>query len=117
MAKRQQQMEEMGISIKQQGIAIDTDKFYLVNLNEDPTMSEMLVYHLRVPTTRIGSQKEQDILLTGLAIEPQHAVVTIREGDVFIKPCTGATVYVNGVLITQEARLSYVFFSQSFVFG
>lgn len=48
MRERQKALEEMGISIHKAGVAIDRNRFYLVNLNEDPAMSEMLVYYLKV---------------------------------------------------------------------
>ena len=48
MAQRQREMEEMGLSINKGGVAIDKDKFYLVNLNEDPSMCVMLMYFLKV---------------------------------------------------------------------
>ena len=30
------------------GIAVEKSKFYLVNLNADPSMNELLVYYLKV---------------------------------------------------------------------
>ena len=41
-------MKDMGISVVTGGLAIDTSKFYLVNLNADPSMNELLVYYLKV---------------------------------------------------------------------
>ena len=41
-------MEEMGISVQSSGIAVEKSKFYLVNLNADPSMNELLVYYLKV---------------------------------------------------------------------
>ena len=38
----------MGISVKSAGIGVQRDKFYLVNLNADPIMSELLVCYLKV---------------------------------------------------------------------
>ena len=48
MRERQKAMEALGISVSNQGVAIDAAKYYLVNLNEDPSMTGMLVYHLEV---------------------------------------------------------------------
>ena len=39
----------MGISVQSSGIAVEKSKFYLVNLNADPSMNELLVYYLKVP--------------------------------------------------------------------
>ena len=41
-------LEEMGISIQSSGIAVEKNKFYLVNLNADPSLNELLVYYLKV---------------------------------------------------------------------
>ena len=38
----------MGISVQSSGIAVEKSKFYLVNLNADPSMNELLVYYLKV---------------------------------------------------------------------
>ena len=44
----QKALEDMGISVQSGGIAVHNDQFYLVNLNADSSMNEMLVYHLKV---------------------------------------------------------------------
>lgn len=44
-------LEEMGISIQSSGIAVEKNKFYLVNLNADPSLNELLVYYLKVGRT------------------------------------------------------------------
>ena len=46
--ERQKALEEMGISIQSSGIAVEKNKFYLVNLNADPSLNELLVYYLKV---------------------------------------------------------------------
>ncbi len=51
--ERQLALENMGISVQASGIGVQTDKFYLVNLNADPSMNELLVCYLK-PFTRIG---------------------------------------------------------------
>ena len=38
----------MGISIQDSGIAVEKGRYYLVNLNADPSLNEMLVYYLQV---------------------------------------------------------------------
>lgn len=38
----------MGISVQSSGIKVEKDKYYLVNLNADPSMNELLVYYLKV---------------------------------------------------------------------
>ena len=47
----------MGISIQASGIGVESGKFYLVNLNADPSLNELLVYYLRVSHKKhVGNQ-------------------------------------------------------------
>lgn len=45
---RQKQLESMGISLESSGIKVGDDKCFLVNLNADPALNELLVYYLKV---------------------------------------------------------------------
>lgn len=38
----------MGIMVAEGGIRVERGRFYLMNLNADPAMNELLVYHLKV---------------------------------------------------------------------
>ena len=44
-------MEKMGISVQTSGIKVEQGKYYLVNLNADPSLNELLVYYLKVNTS------------------------------------------------------------------
>lgn len=46
--ERQQALEQMGISVQASGIMVEKNKYYLVNLNADPSLNELLVYYLKV---------------------------------------------------------------------
>ena len=46
--ERQASLEKMGISVETSGIKVEHSKFYLVNLNADPSLNELLVYYLKV---------------------------------------------------------------------
>ena len=57
----------MGISVQASGIKIEKNKYYLVNLNADPSLNEMLVYYLKVRyilewSHGLKSQKSHEIL-------------------------------------------------------
>ena len=41
-------LQSMGISVQSSGIKVEKDKYYLVNLNADPSLNELLVYYLKV---------------------------------------------------------------------
>ena len=90
--ERQKALEEMGISLPVEGIGVQKDKSYLVNLNADPCMSELLVCYLK-KKTRVGrpsvegsSTPQQDIQLRGLGIAQEHCVFEIEDRDIFLTP-------------------------------
>ena len=94
--ERQKALEDMGISVQAAGIGVQKDKFYLVNLNADPSMNELLVCYLK-EVTRVGrpsaegsSAPHQDIQLRGLGITQEHCVIEIVDKDVFITPLNTA---------------------------
>lgn len=96
--QHQQTLENMGISVQEAGIGVQMDKFYLVNLNADPSMNELLVCYLKDKTRigRPGVELCQDIQLRGLGIANEHCVVEIVGKEVFITPLAGARTLVNG---------------------
>lgn len=57
--ERQRQLESMGISLETSGIKVKDDKCFLVNLNADPALNELLVYYLKVLTTCLWFEREQ----------------------------------------------------------
>lgn len=65
--ERQEALENMGISVQSSGIMVEKSKYYLVNLNADPSLNEMLVYYLK-DRTLVGSKKG-DIILSGFSID------------------------------------------------
>ncbi|XP_014668068.1 PREDICTED: kinesin-like protein KIF13A [Priapulus caudatus] len=107
--ERQQAMEKMGISVQTSGIRVEKDKYYLVNLNADPSLNELLVYYLKDHTLVGGPNApvEQDIQLSGLGIMPEHCIVDIVDGDVFMSPLEGARTCVNGSVIKDQTLLKH----------
>ncbi|XP_067009212.2 kinesin-like protein KIF13A [Anabrus simplex] len=107
--ERQQALEKMGISVQASGIKVEKNKYYLVNLNADPSLNELLVYYLK-ERTLVGARdapSEQDIQLSGLGIQPEHSVITIEDGGLFMEPLNGARSYVNGYAITERTPLHH----------
>ncbi|MEQ2160495.1 Kinesin-like protein kif1b, partial [Goodea atripinnis] len=50
---------------------------HLVNLNEDPLMSECLLYYIKDGITRVGqadAERRQDIVLSGAHIKEEHCI-------------------------------------------
>ena len=51
---RRQALSKVGISVDASGISVEKDKFFLVNLNSDPSLNELLVYYLKEGRTLVG---------------------------------------------------------------
>ena len=67
---RRQALEKLGISVQSSGIKVEKNRCFLVNLNSDPSLSEMLVYYLKERTI-IG--RTGDIQLSGVGIQVDNA--------------------------------------------
>ncbi|XP_011311127.1 kinesin-like protein KIF13B isoform X5 [Fopius arisanus] len=107
--ERQQALEKMGISVQASGIQVEKNKYYLVNLNDDPSLNELLVYYLK-DVTLVGGRSattEQDIQLHGLGILPEHCVITIEESGLYMSPLNGARCFVNGSQVVVKTLLQH----------
>uniref|UniRef100_A0ACB8EY23 Kinesin-like protein kif1c n=1 Tax=Sphaerodactylus townsendi TaxID=933632 RepID=A0ACB8EY23_9SAUR len=111
--EREALLAEMGVALREDGgtVGVFSPKKtpHLVNLNEDPLMSECLLYHVKDGVTRVG-QENVDIKLTGQFIKEQHCLfrsVTTESGEVVVtlEPCEGAESYVNGKQVTEPLVL------------
>uniref|UniRef100_A0A8C3RSI0 Kinesin family member 13A n=1 Tax=Chelydra serpentina TaxID=8475 RepID=A0A8C3RSI0_CHESE len=103
--ERQRQLESMGISLESSGIKVGDDKCYLVNLNADPALNELLVYYLK-DHTRVGADTSQDIQLFGIGIQPEHCEIDIAlDGEVSLSPKENARSCVNGTLVCTTTQL------------
>ncbi|KAG5312244.1 KI13B protein, partial [Acromyrmex insinuator] len=107
--ERQQALEKMGISVQASGIQVEKNKYYLVNLNDDPSLNELLVYYLKERTLVGGrsAKREQDIQLHGLGILPEHCVITIEESGLYMTPLNGARCFVNGTQVVNKTLLQH----------
>lgn len=109
--ERQQALEKMGISIQDSGIKVEKNKYYLVNLNADPHLNELLVYYLKERTIVGGNcyygNIEPDIQLSGLGIQPEHCIITIEENGLFLEPLANARSCVNGAQVSEKTQLQH----------
>ncbi|XP_035992558.1 kinesin-like protein KIF1B isoform X18 [Fundulus heteroclitus] len=86
---------------------------HLVNLNEDPLMSECLLYYIKDGITRVGqadAERRQDIVLSGAHIREEHCIFRSERnanGDVIVMlvPCEGSETYVNGKRVEDAIQL------------
>uniref|UniRef100_A0A673NLH2 Kinesin-like protein KIF13B n=1 Tax=Sinocyclocheilus rhinocerous TaxID=307959 RepID=A0A673NLH2_9TELE len=105
--ERQKQLESLGISLQSSGIKVGEDKCFLVNLNADPALNELLVYYLK-EHTKVGSADSQDIQLCGMGIQAEHCVINITpEGAVFLSPYRNSRTCVNGSPVTSRQQLHH----------
>lgn len=108
--QRHHALEKMGISVQTSGIKVQQDKCFLVNLNADPSLNELLVYYLKPDLTQVGrpdAPNQQDIQLSGLGILPEHCVLESAGNDVYLTPFEGARTCVNGSLVKEKTRVKH----------
>ncbi|XP_067893707.1 kinesin-like protein KIF14 isoform X2 [Heterodontus francisci] len=99
------ELQKAGITFK-----VDNSLPNLVNLNEDPQISEMLLYMIKEGQTRVGKQRpnsKHDIQLSGALIADDHCVIQNLSGTVSIAPIGDANTYVNGKLLTESIVLHH----------
>uniref|UniRef100_A0A4W5ME07 Kinesin-like protein KIF14 n=1 Tax=Hucho hucho TaxID=62062 RepID=A0A4W5ME07_9TELE len=90
--------------------AVDNRLPNLVNLNEDPQLSEMLLYMIKEGQTKVGQHKSEsahDIQLSGALIADRHCVVSNVNGEVSITPMENAKTFVNGNLVSDTTVLRH----------
>ncbi|XP_053354028.1 kinesin-like protein KIF1A isoform X16 [Clarias gariepinus] len=113
--EREALLAEMGVAMREDGgtVGVFSPKKtpHLVNLNEDPLMSECLLYYIKDGITRVGREDamtRQDIVLSGHFIKDEHCIFTSSAGpmgEVILEPCEGAETYVNGKKVTEPTVL------------
>ncbi|XP_076019451.1 kinesin-like protein KIF1B isoform X2 [Genypterus blacodes] len=115
--EREALLAEMGVAIREDGgtLGVFSPKKtpHLVNLNEDPLMSECLLYYIKDGITRVGqadAERRQDIVLSGAHIKEEHCIFHSERnanGDVIVMlvPCEGSETYVNGKRVEYAVQL------------
>jgi kinesin family protein 13 len=106
--RRQQHLQTFG-GITEKAPNAESSGYFLVNLNADPSLSGLLVYHLKA-VTRVGrSGNNQDIQLEGVGIRPEHCILTIAENEdkVWLEPLTEARTCVNGHHVISKMELHH----------
>ena len=104
---RRHALEKMGISVQSSGIKVEKNKYFLVNLNSDPSLNELLVYYLkdRNLVGRADAPNPQDIQLSGLGIQSEHCVIEVINKELYITPVLGARTCINGREIVEQTQV------------
>ncbi|KAG0184537.1 kinesin-like protein Klp8 [Apophysomyces sp. BC1034] len=109
--ERENALEELGIMVDKNNMGIYTPKKapHLVNLNEDPLMTECLMYQIKPGITRVGKLESgvpADIRLSGPNIYDEHCFFENTGSRITIHPGKDdAMVMVNGRRILQPKSL------------
>ncbi|NXO14896.1 KIF14 protein, partial [Oriolus oriolus] len=98
--------------LQKAGIAFKMDNHLpnLVNLNEDPQLSEVLLYMIKEGETTVGRctpNSKHDIQLSGVLIADDHCVIKNTAGKVCVIPLREAKTYVNGKCILDPTVLHH----------
>ncbi|KAH9963374.1 kinesin-like protein [Lactifluus volemus] len=109
--EREKALEELGITVEKNNVGVHTPKKmpHLVNLeilvaqNEDPLMSECLIYQLKLGRTTVGrldSEKAVHIRLSGNNILEEHCHFENNDGKVTLHSLPDAITFLNGKQIS-----------------
>ncbi|KAK4057883.1 hypothetical protein OIO90_001102 [Microbotryomycetes sp. JL221] len=106
--EREQALEALGITIERNLVGVHTPKKmpHLVNLNEDPLMSECLIYQIKPGKTTVGnvdSDSHSDIRLSGASILADHCYFeSTYDGRVTMHALEGGLTMINGQRVSPE---------------
>ncbi|KAI9255314.1 hypothetical protein BY458DRAFT_520451 [Sporodiniella umbellata] len=108
--EREQTLKELGITIEKNETGVHAPKTipFIINLNEDPLMSECLMYQIKPGMTKLGrmqSEVEADIRLSGPNIQDEHCTFENHAGTVTLHPGPDSIVMVNGARVTESCAL------------
>lgn len=121
--ERETTLKNLGITIEKNAVGLYTPKGipYLINLNEDPLMSECLMYNIKPGITHVdrGMVLEDEpghtdvertdgsgsIRLSGTNINENHCYFENTNDVVTLYPRPDCTTMVNGMRISEPKRL------------
>ncbi|KAI9308650.1 hypothetical protein BJ944DRAFT_246384 [Cunninghamella echinulata] len=122
--ERERALEELGITVHKDNVGVYAPKKmpHLVNLNEDPLMSECLMYQIKPGITHVGRNEAEmqksshnnqnkngkefsTITLGGTKIDDDHCWFDNVDGIVTLHPMKDSLVMVNGMRISEPRQL------------
>lgn len=120
--ERETTLKNLGITIEKNAVGLYTPKGipYLINLNEDPLMSECLMYNIKPGVTHVDrgvvegdvdsveierNDGSGSIRLSGTNINENHCYFENTDDIVTLFPRLDCTTMVNGMRISEPKRL------------
>ncbi|CAD6899738.1 unnamed protein product [Tilletia controversa] len=106
--EREKALEELGITVDKGNVGVHTPKQmpHLVNLNEDPLMSECLIYQIKPGRTTVGNvdgiEGAAQIRLSGTNILPEHCFIENTDGVVTLHAMANSMTMVNGKRVAPD---------------
>lgn len=116
------EQKALGLRKAGPGVVLDSDKPHLVAIDDDPLSTGVTLYQLKEGETTIGTDESninQDIVLKGPGMEPQHCSIILEKGIATLFPKPNAQIWLNSNLIESPARLAQgciIFLGRAHVF-
>lgn len=103
-------LQEAGISSSTGGqLNADEDAISLVNISDDPSISNCLVYVMQKGENSLGTDKSNKFVIKGLGVAENHAMLDNKSGrQLFITPLDPDSfrVLINGEQIYKKTELN-----------
>ncbi|CAI2380488.1 unnamed protein product [Moneuplotes crassus] len=105
-------LQEAGISSSAGGqLNADEDAISLVNISDDPSISNCLVYVMQKGENKLGTDIKNKFVIKGLGVGENHAALNNYEGkQLFVTPLDPESyrVVINGEQIYQKTELNHL---------
>ncbi|KAK2180705.1 hypothetical protein NP493_430g01016 [Ridgeia piscesae] len=103
--------EERNLELRKSGLGVvlDSELPHLIGIDDDILSTGIMLYHLKDCHTTIGTTdapKQQDIVLSGVDMEPEHCIIEHNNGDVTLVPLGTAACTVNGIAVSGPTKLN-----------
>ncbi|GBG27336.1 Kinesin-related protein 1 [Hondaea fermentalgiana] len=112
LKESQDHMVQRDAALAKLGMGVDQEKAHstphILNVNQDPLMSGVLMYFFEEGLTRAGradAPQPQTIVLSGLSIQKEHCVVSRVGNELSMEACREAKVFVNGKRVAAEGTV------------
>ncbi|XP_067217234.1 kinesin-like protein Klp98A isoform X2 [Linepithema humile] len=103
-----QEQKALGLRKSGVGVVLDSEMPHLVGIDDDLLSTGVTLYHLKEGKTLVGTEEApviQDIVLTGVDVEPEHCVVELDSGVATLHPLS-SHCWINTAQVDKPTRLS-----------